>query len=76
MTWHDGVKKVCYWELCKKLKFDPTNKWYKHNPGFLLKNKMHKHFWDFHILADDIISARRPDLIIINKTENLQTLLS
>ena len=28
---------------------------------------MHKLFWDFDIQMDHLISARRPDLIIINK---------
>ena len=31
-TRHDWVEKVIHWELCKKFKFDHTNKWYVHNP--------------------------------------------
>ena len=31
-TRHDWVGNVIYWELCKKLNFDHTNKWYMHNP--------------------------------------------
>ena len=32
-TWHDWMEKVMNGgELCKKLKFDHTNKWYMHNP--------------------------------------------
>ena len=31
-TRHDLVGKLIHWELCKKLKFDHTNKWYMHNP--------------------------------------------
>ena len=30
-TWYDWVGKVIYWEPCKELKFDHTNKWYKQN---------------------------------------------
>ena len=26
----DYIRKVFYWELCKKLKFDHTTKWYMH----------------------------------------------
>ena len=29
---HDRVGKVIHWEMCKKLKFNHTNKWYRHNP--------------------------------------------
>ena len=40
-TRHDWVGKMTHWELCKKLKFDQTNKWYMHNPESVLKNEMH-----------------------------------
>ena len=53
--------------MCKKLKYDHTNKWYRHNPVPVLENNTHKHVWDFDIHTDYLISARRPDLIIINK---------
>ena len=38
-----------------------------HNPAPVLENDRHKLLWDFHIQTDHLISARRPDLIIINK---------
>ena len=65
-NWHDWVGKVIHWEICKKLKFDHTNKWYMHNPSSVLENDTHKLLWDFDIQIDDLISVRRPDLIIIN----------
>ena len=72
-TRHDWVGEVIHWELSKKLKFDHTNKWYMHNSAPVLENETHKLQWDFEIQADHLISARRPDLIIINKKgENLQ----
>ena len=37
-TRHDWVGKVIHWELCKKLKFDRTNKWYMQNPTSFLEN--------------------------------------
>ena len=44
-----------------------------HNLASVLKNETHKLLWDFGIQTDPLISARRPDLIIINnKKENLQ----
>ena len=59
--------KVTNWELCKKLKFDHTNKWYMHNPEFVLENETHKILWDFEIKMDHLISARRTDLVTVNK---------
>ena len=34
---HDWVGNVIHWEMCKKLKFDQTNKWYMHKPTHVLK---------------------------------------
>ena len=66
-TRHDWVGKVIHWEMCRKFKFDHTNKWYMPNPAPVLENNTHKLLWDFDIHTDPLISARRPDLIIINK---------
>ena len=66
-TRHDWLGKVIHWEMCKKFKFDHTNKWYMHNPASILENDTHKLLWDFDIHTDHLISARRPDLIIIIK---------
>ena len=39
---HDCVGKVIQWELCKKLKFDHTNKLYMHKPESDMENEAHK----------------------------------
>ena len=44
----------------------------KCNPESVLENERHRLLWDFEIQTNHLISARRPDLIIINKKENLQ----
>ena len=64
---HDWVGKVIYNEMCEKFKFHHTNKWYMHNPAPVLENDTHKLLWDLDIHTDHLISARRPDLIIVNK---------
>ena len=64
---HDWVGKGIHWELCKKFKFDHTNKWYMNNPAPVLENDTHKLLWDFDIQTDHLISARRPDRVIIKK---------
>ena len=64
---HDRMGKVIHWEMCKKFKFDHANKWYMHNPAPVLENDTQKLLWDFDIQTNDLISARRPDLIIKKK---------
>ena len=58
---------MIHWKMCKKFKFDHTNKWYMHNPAPVPENDTHKLLWDFDIQTDHLIPARRPDLIIANK---------
>ena len=72
LTRYDWVEKKTRWELCKKLKFNYTIKWYVHKPESILEYEMHKILLDFEIKMDHLISARRPDLVLINKKrENL-----
>ena len=40
-----------------------------HNPAPVRENDAHKLLWEFDIQTDHLISARRPDLIRINKKE-------
>ena len=42
-----------------------------HNPVPVLENDSHKLLWDFNIQTDQLILARRPDLIIINKKKRI-----
>ena len=41
-----------------------------HNPALVLENDTQKLLWDFDIKTDPLISARSPDLIIINKKKS------
>ena len=43
------------------------NTWYMNNIESVLENEMQKLPWDFEIQMDHLISARRPDRIIIKK---------
>ena len=58
---------LIYWELCKKIKFDSSNKLYMHNQESVQENETHKLSWDFEIQTDTLILARRPDLEIVNE---------
>ena len=59
------------------LMWKTTNKWYMHNPESVQENETHKLLWYFNIQTDHQISARRPDLMIINRElAELWTLLS
>ena len=38
-----------------------------HNPECVVENEMHKILGDFKIQTDDLVQARRPDLVIVYK---------
>ena len=38
-----------------------------HNPESALENETPKNLWDFEIPTDHLISARRPDIVRVNK---------
>ena len=40
-------------------------------PKIHSKNETHKILWNFDIQTDHLISARRPDLVKVNKKDNL-----
>ena len=42
-----------------------------HNPAPVLENDTHKLSWDFDKHTDHLISARRTDLLIINKIKRI-----
>ena len=63
------MRKVIHWELCKKLKFDHTNKWYIQKSEYVLENETHKTFLYFEIQIDHQHHAGRSDLMIVNKTK-------
>ena len=44
-----------------------------YNPESLLENETHKQLWDFETETDNLLSARRTDLIIINKIKKKRT---
>ena len=63
---HNRVGKMIHSELCKKFKFYHNVRWYMHKPESVL-NETHKILLHFKIQVDHQISARRPDLVIVNK---------
>ena len=41
-----------------------------HNPKSVRENETHKVLWEFEIPTDHLISARRPNLVIVKKKKN------
>ena len=68
-TRHDRAVKVIRWELCKKLKFDPSTKWHMHKLESVQENQTLKILCDLEIKTGHKIPTRRQDPVIVNKKE-------
>ena len=64
---HDTVAKALHWDLLRQKGFPHEPQWYKHDPEAVVENDKFKILWDFTIQTDHIISARRPDIVVIDK---------
>ena len=64
---HDNVEKKVPRDFCKKNGLEHTEKWYEHIPEGVLENEEVKVLWDINVQCDNVIEARRPDIIVINK---------
>ena len=60
-----------HWELCKRLKVDHTIKGYMHKLESALKNETHQILCDFDIQMGDLISTRRPELVLLTRRKEL-----
>ena len=66
---HDNVAKKVHWDICKKNGLEHSEKWYEHTPEGAVENEEIKVLWDINIQCRNLIEARRPDLIVIDKKQ-------
>ena len=66
---NDNLGKIVHWKLVRKCNFEAGDKWYEHEPESVLENGNYKVLWDFSIHTDQVIEARRPDLVVVDKKE-------
>ena len=66
---HDNVAKKVHWDICKKNRLEHSEKSYEHAPEGAVENEEIKVLWDINIQCDNLIKARRPDLVVIDKKE-------
>ena len=57
-----------HWDICRKKGFNVPEKRYKHKSLPCTENECFKIFCDFNNQTDHIIEHRRPDMIILDKT--------
>ena len=66
---HANVAKKVHSDFCKKNGLEHMQKWYEHVPEGVVENEEVKVLWDINVQCDNVIEARRPDIIVIDKKE-------
>ena len=64
---NDNVAKKVQRGFCKKNGLEHTEKWYEHTPEGVIENEEVKVLWDINVQCDNVIEARRPNIIVIDK---------
>ena len=54
-------------ETCGTNEMHVKPKWYNHQPEAVIENDSCKILWDFTVQADQLVTAKGPDLIFIDK---------
>ena len=72
---HNNVTKYIHWSLCAKFGLDHCDFSCNHCPPSVVENDEVKFLWNFNIWTDKVISARHPDIIVINKLDNTVQLI-
>ena len=62
---HDNIEKTTHCDLCKKNGLEHT----KHVLEGAVENEKVKVLWDINVKCDNVVEARRPDIILIDKKE-------
>ena len=63
----DTVAKLVHWKLCEKHNLERKEKWYKHCPKGVVEDDDVKLIWDINVQFDNVMEARRPELILVDK---------
>ena len=64
---HDTVAKLVHWKLCEKHNLERKEKWYKHCSEGVVEDDDVTLIWDINIQCDDVMGARRPNLLLVDK---------
>ena len=73
----NAVASTVHWSLTKDLNFERVEYWWEHKPEPVRtgKRRIYKPLYDFNIMTDKKITARRPDIVIVKKGQRKTTLI-
>ena len=67
---NDNVAKKVHWDLYKKNGLGCTEKWCEQVPEGAVENEEVKLLWKIAFRCDNVIEARKPDIIVVDKKKH------
>ena len=72
---HDNIRRIVHLELCQKFGLVCEVKWCNYKTASVVENDRVKMLRDFNIRTDHVIQNRRPDIVVLYKTERKSHLI-
>ena len=72
---HNEVARAVHWDICKAYGVNVATSYWKHEPPDVVETQNAKILWDFDIQTDRYIQARRPDIVIRDKSKKKITII-
>ena len=65
---HDSIARIVHWKLCERYDLRRVDKWYEHHPEGAIESETVKILWDMTVQCDHYVEARRPDILVVEKS--------
>jgi hypothetical protein len=72
---HNEVAKHIHRNLCENYGIQTPERAWMHQPEAVTETEEVKILWDFEIRTDRVIPARRPDIVVLNKSNRTVTII-
>ncbi|KAJ8040969.1 hypothetical protein HOLleu_15434 [Holothuria leucospilota] len=72
---HNDLASAIHRKVCQNYDFHVEPVPWQHKPNLVEENDKAKILWDFEIRTDRVMTARRPDLVIIDKGNKIATIV-
>ena len=63
---HDRIRKIIHWSILKHFNNTVSHNYWDHVPASVVETNNTKVLWDFKIYIDHFITARCPDIVVID----------
>ena len=68
---HDRIASMVHWSLLKRFNLSVSHNYWDHIPSAVVESSDVKLLWDFNIYTDHVLAARHPDIVVIDKLQNV-----